>query len=203
MPLLRYFVPALALTISCFVQPAQAGSCDDAGKYMQRIGDQALAVISNKNFSKDQKQKQLEKIFSSSVDIGWVGKFVMGRHWRTATDAQKARYLKKYERFLVLHYTSRFADYAGGSFTLTGAKADENGDCTVNMSLKGDKPGDEPVLVDYRLHKSGARIFDVVVEGVSLITTQRSEFASVIDSHGIDYLIDKLDSMSVTAPEKQ
>lgn len=169
---------------------------------MQSVGDQALAVISNKKLNKDQKQSQLEKIFSGNVDIPWVGRFVMGRYWRQATDEQKSRYLKKYEKFLVLHYTSRFADYSSGTFTITGTKTDENGEFTVNMELKGDHPGDAPVLVDYRIRKAAAgfKIFDVIVEGVSLITTQRSEFSSVISDHSIDYLIDKLNSMSVTEP---
>ena len=59
------------------------------------------------------------------------------------------------------------------------------------------QPGDgqsEPISVDYRVRKadSGFKIFDVIIEGVSMISTQRSEFASVIGNNSIDYLIDQL-----------
>lgn len=208
MNLYRTFIPAVVFaTLSVIVaasKPVYADACDDAGKYMQHVGDQALSVITNKKSSKEAKRSQLEKIFAGNVDIPWVGRFVMGQYWRQATEDQKSRYLRKYEKFLILHYTSRFADYSSGTFTITGTKPDENDNCTVSMELKGDKPGDEPVLVDYRVKKnSGFKIFDVIVEGVSLITTQRAEFSSVIGSHDINYLINKLDNMSITDPEKK
>ena len=172
---------------------AQAGT-DSASKYIQHIGDQALAIISNPGYGADQKEQALEKIFSGSVDFPWVGRFVMGHFWREATDAQKARYLKEYQKFLILHYTSRFTQYTSGSFKVTGARKDNDDEYTVSMQLKSDEPNSQPVMVDYRLRSqgSGFKIFDVIVEGVSLITTQRAEFSSVLTNNGIDYLIDQL-----------
>ena len=71
--------------------------------------------------------------------------------------------------------------------------------------MQSQEPNSEPVLVDYRVRESkntkggsGYKIFDVIVEGVSLITTQRSEFASVITNNGIDYLIGQLAAKSIS-----
>ena len=164
---------------------------------MESLGAQALTIISNKSFSKEQKQTKLDKIFADNVDFAWVGRFVLGQYWRQASEDQKKRYLKEYQRFLIYHYTSRFTEYTGGSFNVTGARDDGDGEFTVNMQLLSDQPGSEPVLVDYRVRKAsgaGFRIFDVVVEGVSLINTQRSEFGSVVAKHGIDQLIAQLAS---------
>jgi phospholipid transport system substrate-binding protein len=134
------------------------------------------------------------------VDFPWVGRFVMGRFWREATDEQKSRYLAEYQKFLILHYTSRFTDYTSGTFKVTGDKADGDNEFTVSMQLQSDEPNSEPVLVDYRVRKEdqGFKIFDVIVEGVSLITTQRSEFAAVLNKNGIDYLIGQLAAKSKT-----
>jgi len=189
---------AVAFAYSAGVGVAQAAPGDDAGKYIQGLGDQALVVITNQHFNPNQKQKALEKIFSDNVDFPWVGRFVMGHFWRQATDEQKARYLKEYQKFLILHYTSRFTRYSSGTFKVTSAKDDGDGEFTVSMQLQSDEPNSEPVLVDYRVRQEdgGFRIFDVIVEGVSLITTQRSEFASVITNNGIDYLIDQLAAKS-------
>lgn len=170
-----------------------------AEKYVSRLGDQALSVITDKALAKPQKQAKLEKIFADNVDIAWVAKFVMGRYWRSATDAQKTRYVAEYKKFLLKHYTSRFSDYSSGSFTITGSKPGEgDGETTVSMQMQSGDKGAEPVLVDYRLRKdgSGYRIFDVIVEGVSMITTQRAEFASVLGQDGIDALIGKLSTMA-------
>jgi phospholipid transport system substrate-binding protein len=62
----------------------------------------------------------------------------------------------------------------------------------------------EPFFIDYRIHKvdKSYKIFDVIVEGVSLLTTQRTEFSSVINNKGIDYLINQLVEKSTAASQK-
>lgn len=189
-----------------FTAPAMAEPVADASKYVESLGNRAITTISNKVLSKEKKKAQIEQLFRESVDIAWVGRFVLGRFWRQATDEQKAHYLKEYESFLVSHYASRFTDYTGGSFKLTGARDDGDNEFTVNMQIQGDTDS-KPVLVDYRVRlsdKKGFKVFDVIVEGVSMITTQRSEFASVVGNKGIDYLIARLadKSLSLPAPEK-
>jgi phospholipid transport system substrate-binding protein len=181
-----------------------AKSTDDAKAYVNNVATQALSIIKT-DTGKDAKKKKLEKLFAESVNLSWIGKFVMGRYWRQATDDQKKRYTQEYERFILHHYTSRFTEYTSGSFTITDAKDDGNNEYTVNMSLKDDtKKNEPPVLVDYRVRKegSGFKIFDVIVEGVSMITTQRSEFASVLAKHDIEHLITQLAKKSVTETVK-
>lgn len=183
-----------------FSIPAAEASSADAEKYINNIAKQALNTISNAKLSKTQKQASLDKLFRSSVDMKWVARFVMGRFWRQATDDQKSRYVKEYEKFLLHHYTSRFTDYTSGSFTLTGTRDDGEHEYTVSMELSGNgKKNEPPVLVDYRVREEdgGFKIFDVIVEGVSLITTQRSEFAAVITQHDIEYLITQLKNRSL------
>src|SRR5689334_14186098 len=112
----------LILAGVCFTAPAVSAAVtgNDAEKYIQDLGNQALAVISNKGFSKVQKQTKLEKIFSDNVDIPWVARFVMGRFWKEATAEQKSRYTTEYKKFLMLHYTSRFTNYTSGTFKVIG-----------------------------------------------------------------------------------
>jgi len=186
---------SLALFVGLFAPASDAGAVnDDAAHYIEGIAKQALATISNSKNSKAQKQAALDKLFKNSVDIPWVGRFVLGRFWKQATDDQKSRYMREYEKFLISHYTSRFTDYTSGTFTITGTRDDGENEYTVSMELKGSKKNDEPVLVDYRVRREGGNfeIFDVIVEGVSLITTQRSEFSAVVSQHDIDYLITQL-----------
>jgi phospholipid transport system substrate-binding protein len=202
-----FLVSAVVALCFSWVSTAHATPKEPAGRYVEQLGNQALEVITNKKFSKEQKQQRLEKIFAENVDIAWVARFVMGRFWRTATDEQKQRYVKEYQKFLIKHYTARFAEYSGGSFAINDTRAAENeGEYIVSMQITSQEPGAQPVMVDYRVRRDngGFRIFDVVVEGVSMITTQRSEFSSVLNAQGIDALIGKLGSMSAPdlAPRK-
>lgn len=172
-----------------------------AAHYIQALGDEALAIISNKALSKNQKQSKLETLFANSVDFDWVARFVIGRYWRQASEEQKSRYVQEYKKFLTLHYTSRFTDYTSGSFKVTDIRDMGEGEYMVSMELKSDeKSNDPPVFIDYRIRSEQGhfKIIDVVVEGVSLITTQRSEFASVIAHEGMDYLINQLAAKSET-----
>ncbi len=198
----RFFArAAIVLCLAGWVAPVYAAT-GDAVTYVSGLADQTLATISNEHLSKRQKQAKLNRLFADNIDFPWVGRFVMGRYWREATGEQKARYLKEYQKFLILHYTSRFTEYTSGDFKVTGSEDDGNGEFTVSMQISsGDQSeDDQPVLVDYRVRREdkGFRIFDVIVEGVSMITTQRSEFASVIAKGGIGYLIDQLAAKSKT-----
>lgn len=196
-----HILACIAIATGLCQTPAFASGAEAASKYIEKIGTTALSTISNNALSKSQKQARLDRMFSENVDIPWVARFVMGRYWKQASEAQKAQYLKEYEKFLVKHYTSRFTDYTSGSFTITGVKESGEGEYTVGMELKGSKKNEPPVLVDYRVRaqSGGFKVFDIVVEGVSLITTQRSEFAAVISNHSIDYLISQLQKK--TLPE--
>lgn len=186
-----------------FSTPCLAAPVNDASKYVESLGNRAVAIISNKAFSKEKKKAQIEQLFSENVDIPWVGRFVLGRFWRQTTDAQKAQYLKEYETFLVSHYATRFSDYTSGTFKITDARDDGENEFTVSMQMQGGDANAQPVMVDYRVRAGGPKgfkVFDVIVEGVSMITTQRSEFASVVGSKGVDYLITQLANKTLAPP---
>jgi len=190
----HFFTAALYCLITALTAaPTFATSPDEAHAFVDGIASKALAVIADKALSKEQKQSKLEKILGGGVDIPWVGRFTLGHTWREATEDQRKRYLKEYESFWVKHYASRFAEYSGGDYKITGIEEDD-GQYTVKMTMTSTEDHKD-VQVEYRLHLDDAKqlkIFDVVVENVSMITTQRAEFASVVSNKGLDYLIDQL-----------
>lgn len=201
---LRYAV----MTLLLMTAPLQAAPVDEASSYIESVANKAVEVISNKTLQKEVKSKKIEQLFKDSVDIDWVGRFVVGRYWRQASEEQKRNYLKEYQGFLTRQYASRFAEYTDGSFKITGAHNDGDDEYTVNMKIKGSAGDETHVAVDYRVRadKGKFKIFDVIIEGVSMITTQRSEFNSVIGNKGMDYLITQLASKTesmATLPAKQ
>ena len=187
--------------VAIFASPAFAAPVDDASKFVETIGNSAVATLTSKTLSKEDKRIKIEKLFHENVDIPWIGKFVLGRFWKQATDDQKSRYLQQYGGFITNHYASRFSDYSSGSFKITGTKDDGNNEFTISMQIQSGESGGNPVLVDYKIRKTDKnfRIFDIIVEGVSMITTQRSEFASVLSNNGMDYLITQLANKATIA----
>jgi len=132
-------------------------------------------------------------VVNRSVDIDFVAKFVLGRHWRSATDDQRQRYLVAYRPFLKKNYVSRLTRYSGQKFKVNGARQDSDGSYVVTMDIID--PNAANVAMLYRVVEQGGDylISDIVVEGVSLLATQRSEFNSIAQSKGVDYLIQALE----------
>ncbi|MGE0754071.1 MAG: phospholipid-binding protein MlaC [Alphaproteobacteria bacterium] len=180
----------LVAFVPCFAHANEK----QARAYIDSLAEQTLQIIKT-DVEKDTKKTQLKSLFARNVDIKWVGKFVMGRYWRKATQEQQTRYLNEYEQFILGHYAERFTEYTSGDYNITGYENSGDGEYLVSMEMiNPGKPNEAPVLVDYRVRQNGNNfmVFDVIIEGVSMITTQRSEFASVISRNGIDYLIDQL-----------
>lgn len=201
----NFYKYVLLVLFAIFATPALAAPVDDATKYIESLGNSAIETLANKKFSKEQKREKIEKLFRENVDIAWIGKFVLGRFWKPATDEQKKRYLKEYSTFVTERYATRFSDYSSGSFKVLGARDDGDAEFTVNMQIQSGEDSSKPVLVDYRVRKGGGKgfaVFDIIVEGVSMINTQRSEFAGVINSNGMDYLIEQLSKKQVVVGTK-
>lgn len=192
----------LGLLVPVTVRAEQSDYSVAAGQYMQQLGLQAITTLRSKTIGASEKQRFMEQLFVANVDIPWVAKFVMGRHWKQVTPAQQQQYIAAYQSFVVKHYVSKFTEYTGQDIALTGARQDAQGNYLVTMTILSSTPGVPAITTGYRLRlmQDGRfKIFDVLVEGVSLITTQRTEFASVIAQMGVEYLIAQLERKTVEA----
>lgn len=166
---------------------------DEATAFIDGIGQEVVDILGNAALNDASKETALRSLFQKHVDVDWIGRFVLGKYWRTASPTQQQRYLDGYRGFVIKSYTSKFKEYTGSeTYKIKSSTKDAQGRNIVTMELL--RPGEASVMVDYKIRKEGEelRIFDIVVEGVSLITTQRSEFASVVSRKGLDYLIDQL-----------
>ena len=135
---------------------------------------------------------ELVDTLSGPIDLDLVARLILGRYWRTATEAQRADYLKLFRDFALHTLASRLDVYGGQDFEVTGAKAVGDQDALVSTRIVSDGP---PVEVDWRIRERADHslvAIDVIVEGVSLIVTQRSEFGAVIDRQGMDGLLAEL-----------
>jgi len=182
-------VAAMAVTTS-----AHAAGTDDARQFVDSVGKRVLAIVNASGGSEEQKQKQLQQMFTENVDMAWMGQFVLGHAWQQATLEQRDRYMQAYRDYLLARYTTNFADYTGAKYTITDVKSGEEGQVTVNMQIKAPTQSQD-TLAGYRLRTAGNgqfKIIDIIIEGVSLITTQRSEFAAVVQQGGMDALISDL-----------
>ncbi len=117
----------------------------------------------------------------------------MGQNWRKATPEQQGLLVEQFKTLLVRTYSTALSSYRNQVIDFKPLRAQPaDTDVTVRSDVK--QPGGEPVSIDYSLEKTsdGWKVYDVIVGGVSLVTTYRDTFTSEVRANGIDGLIKAL-----------
>jgi phospholipid transport system substrate-binding protein len=182
-------VLVLAWGAAAATRPAAAG--DDPKAFVQGIGDQVVKVL-QQNLSREKTGEQLNAIWLQAFDVDGIGRAVLGKNWKKASDEQRKTYMELFPKYVAKLYAIQFSDYAGQTFTVKGTKPAADGATIVTAEI--DQPNNEPIKLDFIVQSGGQgpKVTDVKVEGVSLLVTKRSEFDSVVAQKGIDGLIQAL-----------
>ena len=171
---------------------------------VKKITDEVLAAVkSDKDLAAGDKQKAVklaeEKILPY-VDFEEATRLAVGRGWKEASPEQRKKLIAEFRNMLVRTYSNAIGAYEGQTMKVlpSRVKPTESEATVRNQFLR---PGGQPVLIDYSMRKTDAgwRIYDIVVEGVSLVLTYRSEFDAVVKQDGVDGLIKRLGQKNTPA----
>jgi phospholipid transport system substrate-binding protein len=183
-PLSAHVIPT-AGNAAAIANPADSQTAGARG-FVDAMAKKTVAFLADKSISEQQKKNQFRTLMFADFDMDTIGRFVLGTYWRIATPAQREEYQKLFREMIAGVWAERFENYQGQKFELRGARRAEDSDKdTVVASVI--IPADNPEIpVDWRVRfKDGHyKIVDVIVNGVSLSVTQRSDFASVIQRGG-------------------
>jgi len=180
----RLFPAILWLLIgSASLTTASNAVAADASVFMNKLWDQTVEVLSKKSPSAE-RLARFRQLFQADFDVPGIARFVLGRYWRSASEQEQQEYLKLFEDYVVFVYGPRLSSFNGETFKVRGSRTDDSG-TIVSTDIISPK-GEAPIKVDWRLitDHGSFRINDVIIEGISMLVTQRSEFASVIQRHG-------------------
>lgn len=166
------------------VQVANEKEVEAAKAFVDRMAQAGIGFLGNEALTEAQRKAEFRKLLNSSFDMDTIGRFALGRNWRTATSAQKAEYQKLFKAMIVSVYSRRFSDYKGEKLEVGSARIDGNNDVVVSSSIV--PANGEKVQVDWRVRGKGGsyKVVDILVAGVSMALTQRSDFDSVIQRGG-------------------
>ncbi len=117
-----------------------------------------------------------------------ITQLAVGKSWRSATPEQKQALVNAFRTLLVRTYSSALTTYKDQTYEVKTADV-KGDDATVKVEIN--QPGRQPIMIDYSLEKTpqGWKVYDVIVAGISLVTSYRSSFANEINRSGIDGLI--------------
>lgn len=189
---------ALVASVLVVATPARAEDfSDQARQFMTDLADEVVNRLTGPGLSREQRSDRFRKILHENFAVDAIGQWVLGRYWRAASAEQRNEYLRLFEDLIVATYVNRFEEYNGQQLEVRRSLMQGDKDAIVQTRIIQPQGGGEPVDVSWRVRKKSdgsLRIVDVIVEGVSMGQTQRSEFASVIRKHGgsIDAFLSEL-----------
>jgi phospholipid transport system substrate-binding protein len=163
---------------------------------VKETADEVLSIIRG-NKDKRTLRELAEKRVLPHFDFRAMTQLAVGRHWREASPGQQKALEDAFRTLLVNTYTASLAVAATGKESVEVKPADtRGGDKDVVVRTVVRTPGRQPIPVDYRMTRGsdGWKVYDVVVENLSLVTNYRSSFASEIQRSGIDGLIKTLEA---------
>jgi phospholipid transport system substrate-binding protein len=185
---------------------AQDAQEDAPGKLVKRVADEVLEALRQDPDLRSGNQAKMAELIEKEVaphfDFERMTRLATGRYWRQATPQQQKVLVEQFRSLLVRSYSAAYSAYRNIVVEVKPVKmqpGDEDVQVRSEIKLPGGAP---PVTVDYSMIKtpSGWKVYDVTVDGVSLVTTYRSTFAEEVRRGGIDGLIRSLQEKNAPPP---
>jgi phospholipid transport system substrate-binding protein len=165
---------------------------------VKQTADEVLTIVKNNKDIQAGNKQQLYDLVEAKIlpnfDFDRVCRMVLGKNWRSATPEQQVAFKKEFRSLLLRTYASALSKYKDQIIEYKPLRAEADAKI-VSVKTQILQPGGQPVSVDYSLIKSanGWKVYDIVIESVSLVTNYRSQFSSEIRQNGLDSLNKKLE----------
>jgi len=167
------------------------------GALVEATANEMLATIKaeRENLEKDPQRiyQLVDKIVLPHFDFPRMAKRVLGKYWRKATPTQRKDFTQVFRELLVRTYANSLTEYADQEIVYLPVRQ-KSGAKKVSVRSEVELASGTPIEVAYSLSVNGERwmVYDIKVDGVSLVTNFRSSFSREIDQSGIDSLVEKL-----------
>ena len=193
--MIRKLIVLAALVVGLNSTTAMAQEAPDA--MVRKNTNEILAAIKADKDLAAGNQKKIEKLADEKVlpffNFVRMTQLAVGRNWRDANDAQKKSLIDEFRTLLVRTYSTSLTQFRNQTIDVKPLKVAPT-DTEIVVKTQVNQPGGQPIPIDYSMEKSGDswKVYDVLIDGVSLVTNYRSSFNTEIQKSGIDGLIKSL-----------
>ncbi|MEQ9488233.1 MAG: ABC transporter substrate-binding protein [Alphaproteobacteria bacterium] len=183
----------VAATLSAQAQAKTKTDADQAIDFIRTLAEQAVDVLQDTDAPLSTREEGVQKLLRDNLDLKTMGQFALGAQWRSASPDSREEYLKLFSEYVIRGYARRLGGYSGQTFKVEGSGPAGKYDVLVNTVIVTD---DQPeIKAGWRVRTSSdgsLKIIDLVVEGVSMLQTERAQFDSVMQTNGLPGLITSL-----------
>lgn len=170
---------AAFLVLALLAWPLAAAG-ETPSSFIERLGGDAIGALENDELTTEQRMEAFQAVLEAGFDIDGMGRFVLGRYWRTAGEAERDEYMALFRERVIQTFAARLGSFTGQDFKVTGSRPQSAGVTVVESTLT--LLPLPPIGVNW--HVRGAdpdfKVVDVVVQGVSEVQTQRNSFSAAI-----------------------
>ena len=159
---------------------------------IKRFIDNFAVKFENINTNSKNKEQDMYNLANEILDLNWMGNFILGQYRRAIPEDKKAEFIELYSKSLIRNYIPVLDVYKKNNYNIVDIKETKKaGTFNVSTVIKYE---DKEVNNDFRIVKKNNKYYitDIITEGISFISSQRSEVNSIISSKGFDNFLEEL-----------
>lgn len=181
-----FAVRCLVLAVVFLPSAALALDTKQAASFLSTLQDEAASRLGDASISAQDKEDHFRKLFNQNFDVPAIGRFVIGRYWRGASEESRKGFLAVFEDAMVQRFLPLLAENSSERFQIGNVNLDSANENMALIDTRIDRPEGEPYKVTWRIreHDGNFKILDIVAEGVSMAITLRSEYGTVLKNNG-------------------
>ncbi len=171
-----------------------ASSAQPPLELVRNTSEQMLVMLKEEKTTIAQNPARLHAMVAEVVlphfDLELMGRWTLGKYWRNASPQQREEFVKEFRALLIRSYGSMLLDYADAEIIYLPFRMQDD-EPRVKVHTELSRPHENSVKITYSLHSTanGWKIYDVAIEGISLVTNYRSSFMAKVRQDGLDQLI--------------
>ena len=211
--IMKYYLKVLLMLLFSFfanvtlTSNASAADLLEPQKVIEDASAQLKLRMQDPGFTKDFRKitEFVQSVLYPRADFDLISSLVLGKLWKDASDSEKAEFKKEFQTLLIRTYSRAFVEFKEWSVRFLPINPEED-QRKVMVKTEVLQPGLQPIAVNYRmLHKNGEwKVYDIMIEGVSLVTNYRTSFKNEVERTGsLQEVIDQLakrNSEALSAP---
>jgi phospholipid transport system substrate-binding protein len=188
-------MPVMVLML-CMVSAHLNAASVDARDVVIDTTEQVLKILKQEKGSVDRERAFaiIDSIIVPHIDFARMAKLALGRYWRTANIGQRKKFVDEFRRLIIRTYATALMEYSDEKVEYLPLKSTQDPDEVIVQTIIK-QSGGASIPVDYNLYfraKEAWKVYDMSIDGISLVTNYRSSFATEIRKGGLDTLIEKM-----------
>ncbi len=190
-----HYLKSFVMTLSLFVLTVpviQAGDVEDINSMVKKKVAVIFDLLGKQDIEKNERNEKIVGELNEIMDFQLAAYLSLGKHWKKISKTQKKEFVETFQQYINNYIVEKIDLYTNQKIDIGDSKIVKKGRAELEIGILS---GGETLQVNFKLRKNKKkewRVYDVDIEGVSLITTFRSQFSGVLKNSSFEELLEKL-----------